>query len=81
MDAPATQSNPLSEIVPDEIYERLDEHNLLNEKSVRNYRMRKRFQELRDEDVAAYDAIERIREEHAYLQFDTVRKIVYNLIG
>lgn len=81
MEAPATQSNPLGELVPDDIYERLDEHNLLNEKSVRNYRMRKRFQELRDQDVAAYDAIERIREEHAYLQFDTIRKIVYNLIG
>lgn len=71
--------NPLSDLISDEVYERLDEHQLLNEKSVRDYRMRKRFREMRERDVPASEAIERLREDHAYLQFDTIRKIVYKL--
>jgi len=34
---------------------------------------------MRHREVAAYDAIEKLREEYPYLQFDTIRKIVYKL--
>lgn len=71
--------NPISEIVSDETYELLDKHNLLRDKGVRDYQMRQTFQELRERDVSAADAIERIREDHPYLQFDTIRKIVYQI--
>lgn len=73
--------NPLSGLIGDEIYEVLDTHNLLNEKSVRDYKIRQRFREMRSDDVPAYDAIETLRDDYPYLQFDTIRKIVYKLNG
>ena len=73
--------NPLSELINDDVYQLLDEHKLLNEKSVRDYKIRKRFRAMRIDDVPAYDAIEALRVEYPYLQFDTIRKIVYKLNG
>ncbi|WP_412063313.1 hypothetical protein [Rubrivirga sp. IMCC45206] len=71
--------NPLGDLVPDEIYQVLAQHNLLNEKGVRDYKIRQQFRSMRGEDVPAYEAIEELREQHPYLQFDTIRKIVYGL--
>ena len=71
--------NPLHNLVPAEIYAVLEEHNLLNEKGVRDYQIRQQFRSMRDQNVPAYEAIEELREEHPYLQFDTIRKIVYGL--
>ncbi len=79
--ANGTLHNPLSGLIGDDVYELLETHNLLNEKGVRDYQIRKRFREMRSEDVPAYDAIEMLREEYPYLQFDTIRKIVYKLNG
>ncbi len=76
-----TVRNPLSGLIGDDVYELLETHNLLNEKGVRDYQIRKRFREMRTEDVPAYDAIESLRDEYPYLQFDTIRKIVYKLNG
>ena len=39
--------------------------------------IRARFRTLRDAHMPAGDAIEQIRDEHPYLQWDTIRKIVY----
>ena len=71
--------NPLNDLVPAEIYQVLDQHNLLNEKGVRDYQIRQQFRSMRDQNVPAYEAIEELREQHPYLQFDTIRKIVYGL--
>ena len=71
--------NPLDGLVSPDVYQVLEEHNLLSEKGVRDYHMRQRFRALRAEDVPAFEAIEELREEHPYLQFDTIRKIVYGL--
>ena len=71
--------NPLGDLVPLEVYQVLDEHNLLNEKGVRDYQIRQQFRSMRSQDVPAYEAIEELREQHPYLQFDTIRKIVYGL--
>jgi hypothetical protein len=73
--------NPLSGLIDDDVYELLDAHNLLNEKGVRDYQIRQRFREMRGDDIPAYDAIESLRDEYPYLQFDTIRKIVYKLNG
>jgi hypothetical protein len=72
-------ANPLAELISDDVYDLLETHNLLNEKSVRDFQIRRKFRRMRHHDVAAYDAIERLREEYPYLQFDTIRKIVYKL--
>ncbi|MGB0650590.1 MAG: hypothetical protein ACPGQT_06735 [Rhodothermales bacterium] len=75
------QVNPLDGLISDDIYDVLDDRNLLSEKGVRDYQIRKAFKTMRSQDVPAYDAIEMLREEHPYLQFDTIRKIVYKLNG
>lgn len=69
--------NPLSDLISDNIYELLNSRNLINEKSVRDYQIKKKFKTLRKDKVSASDAIERIREEYPYLQFDSIRKIIY----
>lgn len=71
--------NPLNGLIPDETYALLEEHNLLNEKGVRDFQIRQRFRVLREEDIPAYDAIEQLRDDYPYLQFDTIRKIVYRM--
>ena len=73
--------NPLEGLVSDDVYQTLEAHHLLSEKGVRDYQIRQRFREMRDTGIPAYDAIEALREEYPYLQFDTIRKIVYKLNG
>ena len=69
--------NPLSELISDTTYELLSSHGLIDEKSVRDFQIRKKFKLLRTSKVSAGDAIDAIRQDFPYLQFDTVRKIVY----
>lgn len=71
--------NPLSDLISDEIYDLLEAHGLIDEKAVRDYQIRKRFKLLRATKVSAGDAIDTIREDYPYLQFDTIRKIVYQI--
>ncbi len=71
--------NPLADLIPDEVYAVLKEHNLIDEKAVRDYQIRRKFKELRAKRISAGDAIDNIREEYPYLQFDTIRKIVYQI--
>ncbi len=72
-------TNPLSELISDDVFHMLAEHNLLNEKSIRDFHIRKRFREMRAQEMTANDAIEELRVDYPYLQFDTIRKIVYGL--
>ena len=74
-------ANPLSDLISDDVFTILEHHNLLSEKGIRDYQIRMKFRSLRDQEVPACDAIEQLREEYPYLQFDTVRKIVYKLNG
>jgi hypothetical protein len=69
--------NPLSELISDEIYELLSSHGLIDEKSVRDFQIRKKFQQLRDSKVSSGDALVAIKEYYPYLQFETIRKIIY----
>lgn len=71
--------NPLEGLVPDEVYSQLLQHNVLSEKGVRDFQIRRQFRTLRREDTPANEAIEALREQYPYLQFDTIRKIVYGL--
>ena len=71
--------NPLSDLISNEIYDLLDSQGLIDEKAVRDYQIRKRFKLLRATKVSAGDAIDTIREDYPYLQFDTIRKIVYQI--
>jgi hypothetical protein len=71
--------NRLSDLISDDIYELLDYHGLIDEKAVRDYQIRKKFKQLRANKISAGDAIDTIREDYQYLQFDTIRKIVYQI--
>jgi len=71
--------NPLQNLISDEIYELLSSKGLIDEKSVRDYQIRNKFKELRSSKLSASDAIDALREEYPYLQFDTIRKIVYQI--
>lgn len=71
--------NPIPELISDEIYNILMQHKLIDEKAVRDYLIRKKFKELRAKKISAGDAIDFIRQEYPYLQFDTIRKIVYQM--
>jgi hypothetical protein len=75
----AKMDNPLSELISDDIYELLCSHGLIDEKSVRDFQIRRKFKQLRAGKVSAGDAIDAIREHYPYLQFDTIRKIVYQI--
>ena len=69
--------NPLAELISDDIYSLLASRGLIDEKSVRDYIIRKKFKTLRLQKISASEAIENLRSEYPYLQFDTIRKIVY----
>lgn len=71
-------SNPLAELISDDIYNLLNRHGLIDERSVRDYHIRKKFRRLRELKVKTGDAIESLQEDYPYLQFDTIRKIVHN---
>ncbi len=72
-------NNPLSELISDETFNLLSSKGLINEKSLRDYQIRKKFKNLRSKNVNASDAIDTLRRDYPYLQFDTVRKIVYHI--
>lgn len=70
-------ANPISDLISDEIYELLQSRNLINEKTLRDYQIKRKFKQLRNEKISASDAIEQIRQDYPYLQFDSIRKIIY----
>ncbi len=71
--------NPLSDLISDSTYTILFSKGLINEKSVRDYQIKRKFREMRNEKISATNAIDQLRELHPYLQFDTIRKIVYQI--
>lgn len=71
--------NPLSELISDDVYELLKLHGLIDDKSVRDFKIRKKFKQLRANKVSTGAAIEAIRAHYPYLQFDTIRKLVYQI--
>lgn len=71
-------NNPLSDLISDDIFELLFSRGLIHERAVRDYRIRMKFKSLRAKKIRTGDAIDSLREEYPYLQFDTIRKIVHN---
>lgn len=69
--------NPLADLINDQLFNELIKRGVVNEKYVRDYYLRSKFKQMRELRVAANDAIEKLKEEYPYLQFDTIRKIVY----
>ena len=70
--------NTLSELIDDETYNNLKKYKLLDEKAIRDYKIRQMYKDMRRE-MSAGEAIDKIQEMFPYLQFDTIRKIVYQV--
>jgi len=73
-----TLNNPLSDLISDDVFELLNSRGLIHERAVRDYRIRVKFKALRAQKIRTGDAIDSLRDEYPYLQFDTIRKIVHN---
>ena len=71
--------NPIYQIVSDELYHTLVKLNLLNHKVIRDFDIKRRYLELRKAEHRSAEAIDCLLEEYPYLQFDTVRKIIYSV--
>ena len=78
LEAIKTLNNPISDIISDDIYDILNNRGLIHERAVRDYRIRVKFKALRAQKIRTGDAIDSLRDEYPYLQFDTIRKIVHN---
>ncbi len=72
-------SNPIKQIVNDDLYIKLIQLNLLNEKVIRDFEIKRRYLEFRHSGLRSAEAIEAVLDDYPYLQFDTVRKIIYSV--
>ncbi|MGE5432639.1 MAG: hypothetical protein ACM3QX_16265 [Syntrophomonadaceae bacterium] len=70
--------NPLADLISDEVYSLLSSHYLIDEVSVRDYLIRKKFRQMKDNNIRTNDAVESLMDEFPHLQFDTIKKIIYH---
>lgn len=70
--------NPLADLIDDATFAVLQQHKLIDQKALRDYQIRKCYREMRER-MSAGDAIDKLQQMHPYLQFDTIRKIVYQM--
>ena len=71
--------NPLKSHIPDSIFEFLVKNNLLNEKGVRDFKIRQKFSSLKQQHTTQ-SAIEILQSDYPYLQYETIRKIIYQKV-
>jgi hypothetical protein len=73
------RKNPLSDIIDDVTFDKLNKMNLFNEIKVRNHVIRKIFRQQRESGMNVEESILSIRIPFPYLEFDTIRKIAYGI--
>lgn len=72
--------NPLQEYLSDELYQLLRANDIINEKGLRDFLIRRIFKQLKEsQNITTPQAIQQIKELYPYLQLDTIRKIVYKV--
>ncbi|HEX2963394.1 MAG: hypothetical protein HF300_16105 [Ignavibacteria bacterium] len=71
-------TNPLADLISDEVYSLLSSHYLIDEVSVRDYLIRKKFRQMKENNIRTNDAVESLMDEFPHLQFDTIKKIIYH---
>lgn len=72
-------SNPIRQILPDDLYRVLIDLNLLNRKVLRDFEIKREYKLLRRQGLKSAAAIDALLDRYHYLQFDTVRKIIYSI--
>ena len=72
-------SNPIRQILTDDVFQVLLELNLINRKVLRDFEIKRHYRDLRLQGLRSAEAIHALVDEYPYLQFDTLRKIVYSI--
>ncbi len=72
-------SNPIRQILSDDLYNQLERLNLINKKVLRDFQIKRKYLDLRNGGKKSAEAIEEILEAYPYIQVDTVRKIIYSV--
>lgn len=70
------RGNPIPEIIPDKLYFVLKSMDFLNERSIRDYYLKKKFNELRSM-YSRREIFRILQKEFPYICEDTIRKIIY----
>jgi hypothetical protein len=77
-----TPTNPLAEYLSDELFQILKANDLLNEKAMRDFMIRKTFFDLKkNRGLTMRQACVEMKRLYPYLQEDTIRKIAYRVTG
>ena len=71
--------NPLKTHISDSVFQFLVKNNLLNEKGVRDFKIRNKFSSLKQQH-STQNAIEILQTDYPYLQYETIRKIIYQKV-
>lgn len=71
------RGNPIREFIPDDLYFKLKANGFLNERTIRDYYLKKRFHFLRSR-YSSREIFSRLQCEFPYLSEDTIRKIIYS---
>jgi len=78
--APHDHENPLGELLTDDLYELMLMNDLINEKGLRDFLIRKTYQKIREEyQLSRSEALDHLQKCYPYLQPDSLRKIVYKI--
>lgn len=72
-------SNPIRQILPDDLFSVLLELNLINRKVLRDFEIKRKYKLMRRQGLKSTEAIDSLLGQYPYLQFDTVRKIIYSI--
>ena len=72
-------SNPIRQIITDDLFATLVQYNLINQKVLRDFEIKRRYLYHRSNGLRSVEAIDALLREYQYLQFDTVRKIIYSV--
>ena len=72
-------SNPIRQILPDDLFRMLLDLNLINRKVLRDFEIKREYKMMRRRGLKSQEAIDALLAAYPYLQFDTVRKIIYSI--
>lgn len=72
-------SNPIRQILPDDLFRMLLDLNLINRKVLRDFEIKREYKMMRRRGLKSQEAIDALLSTYPYLQFDTVRKIIYSI--
>ena len=70
------RGNPISEFIPDDLYFTLKSMGFLDERTIRDYYLKKKFEQLRSQ-YSPRQIFRILQKEFPYICEDTIRKIIY----